>query len=307
MAPALELGIAVTLDLLIGDPRGWPHPVRGLGWIAARLEVPLRGILPARGAGVLFWFLIVGIAAAVVWMMVTKLGAVAGVYWTYALLAIRSLDHETAHAAAALARGDLEAARAAIAMVVGRDTADLDEAGVLRAAIETMAENLSDAVVAPLFYWALGGPALMAAYKAVNTLDSMVGYKNERYREFGWWSARADDWANWIPARLTAVLIALAAWLLPGLRAAEAWRIAWRDGGSQPSPNSGWPEAAAAGALGVQLGGLNFYQGVASRKARLGDPARPLDLAAYRDCRHLHYAVSLLAAVLAAAAGSWIR
>jgi adenosylcobinamide-phosphate synthase len=182
-------------------------------------------------------------------------------------------------------------------MVVGRDTAQLDDAGILRAAVETLAENLSDAVVAPLMYLALGGPVAMAAYKAVNTLDSMVGYKDQPNRDFGWFSARADDWANLIPARLTAALISICA-LLPRLRFCDSMRIAWRDAGSQPSPNSGWPEAAMAGALGIRLGGVSRYQGRESSKAFLGDAIEPLSFAAYRKARCVLYGVASLAVAL---------
>ncbi|MEQ1946001.1 MAG: adenosylcobinamide-phosphate synthase CbiB [Bryobacteraceae bacterium] len=290
MREALLAGAA--LDLLIGDPQWMPHPVRAIGWWASRLEPRLRALFNGWLAGVIFWLLVVGPASALVWFSVMWLppGRVSGaltIYWVYSLLAIRSLDRETMRAVAALASGDLHAARQAISMVVGRDTAALDEAGILRAAIETIAENLSDAIVAPLFYFAIAGPPAMAAYKAINTLDSMVGYKNDRYRDFGWFSARADDWANWIPARLTAVLISIC-----GLRFRTSISVAWRDARSQPSPNSGWPEAAMAGALGVRLGGVSHYQGRESVKAVLGDDIQPLSFSAYRKARIVLYAVS---------------
>jgi adenosylcobinamide-phosphate synthase len=188
-----------------------------------------------------------------------------------------------------------------LAQIVGRDTESLDEKEVVRATIETIAENLSDAVIAPLFYLALGGPATMAAFKAVNTLDSMTGYRNERYREFGWASARMDDVANWIPARLTAALVWLCALLLR-YDARRSIAVTLRDARLQPSPNAGYPEAAVAGALGVRLGGLNYYQGVASRKPYIGDGGRPLDLAAYTKARRLLYGASLLMVALGAGA-----
>jgi adenosylcobinamide-phosphate synthase len=286
---ALLAGAA--LDLSLGDPRWLPHPVRAIGHWASALERRLWS--PSKLAGALFWLFVIAPVALIAWAVVTWLPWTS-VYWIYTLLAIRSLDQETSRAVHALAVGDLAGAREAIAMVVGRDTAQLDESGVLRAALETLSENLSDAVVAPLFYLALAGPAAMAAYKAINTLDSMVGFKNNRYGAFGWFSARADDWANWIPARLTALLIAIC-----GMRFADAWRVTWRDAHLQPSPNSGWPEAAMAGALGVQLGGLAHYQGRPSHKAHLGDATRPLSIAIYAKARIIHYAVSLLAVALA--------
>jgi adenosylcobinamide-phosphate synthase len=168
--------------------------------------------------------------------------------------------------------------------------------------IETVAENLSDGVVAPLFYLAVGGPAAMAAYKAVNTLDSMVGHRNGRYREFGFVSAKMDDLANFLPARLSAVLIWCAAAILPGYSAVRAFKTTIRDARKQPSPNAGFPEAAVAGALGVQLGGLNFYCGTPSRKATLGDSIVDLDGRVYKKLRVLLYAVE---AIFVAALCGW--
>lgn len=287
-----ELLAGVALDLLVGDPHWLPHPVRAIGWWAAQLEPRVRVLFAGRLAGAFFWLLVVGPVAGFVWLSVLWLPRPwISIYWIFSFLAIRSLDLETTRAVQALASGNLNGARQAVSMVVGRDTAELDEIGILRAATETVAENLSDGVVAPLFYLALGGPAAMAAYKAVNTLDSLVGYKNDRYRDFGWFSARADDWANLIPARLTALFISLCA-LLPRLRSRNSIFIAWRDGRSQPSPNSGWPEAAMAGALGVRLGGVNRYQGRETVKAFLGDVLEPLSLAVYRRARVVLYGVA---------------
>ena len=295
---ALELLAGVGLDLALGDPQWLPHPVRAIGWWAARLERALKGMAPRRFAGVLFWILTVTPSAAFVWGSIALLPRPwISIYWIYSLLAIRSLDHETSRAVHRLAEGDLMGASEAIGRVVGRDTGHLDEAGVLRAATETLAENLSDAVVAPLLYLALGGPVAMAAYKAVNTLDSMVGYKNELYREFGWFSARADDWANWIPARLTAVFIWICA-MCPGLRLRGSVEAALRDAARQPSPNSGWPEAAMAGALGVQLGGVNSYRGRESVKAFLGDAVAPLSVGVFGKARGVLYGVAGIAVVL---------
>jgi len=213
------------------------------------------------------------------------------IYWIYSLLACRDLDVEASLVIRALERDDIGDARRKLSRIVGRDTDALNEAEILRALFETIAENLSDGVIAPLFYLAISGPACMAAYKALNTLDSMVGHRNVRYREFGWASARLDDVANFIPARVTAALICIAAALLPGLNGRRAFRIALRDGATQPSPNAGYPEAAFAGAFGVRLGGLNFYEGVASRKPFLGDALVPLDPRLFRRARVLLYLV----------------
>jgi adenosylcobinamide-phosphate synthase len=299
----VELLAGAGLDLLLGDPWWLPHPIRAIGRVISALERPWRASgLPLRLAGAGFWITIVALAAGVVYITLDAAPRPwVHIYWIYSLLAIRDLDVQSARVIAALQSDGVEAARAALAMIVGRDTAMLTEPEIVRAAIETVAENLSDAVVAPLFWLVLGGPVAMVAYKAINTLDSMVGYKNERYREFGWFSARADDIANLVPARITAALIWVCAALL-GFRFRDAIRIAFRDAGTQPSPNSGWPEAAAAGALGVQLGGLNYYGGVPSHKHPLGDPLVPLSRGAFRCMRVLHYAVSVLAVVLAAGA-----
>lgn len=294
---ALELLAGVAMDLALGDPRWLPHPVRAIGWWASRMEEILNGFAARRLAGAVFWLLVVAPVAALVWATVALATHWISIYWIYSFLAIRSLDQETSKAIQFLQEGNLSGAREAISMVVGRDTAQLNAAGIVRAAIETLAENLADAIVAPLFYLALGGPMLMAAYKAVNTLDSMVGYKNERYKEFGWFSARADDWANLIPARLTALLIWICA-LAPGLRFRQSIQITFRDAGKQPSPNSGWPQAAMAGALGVQLGGVNYYQGRESIKGLMGDATQPLSFAIYRNARVMLYAVAALAVIL---------
>lgn len=297
-----ELVAGVALDLVIGDPQWLPHPVRAIGWFASRSERFWRSPgMPLRVAGVLFWFSVVGASAAVVWLTLPW----ANVYWIYALLACRDLDVEAGQVIKALEREDIPGARAKLSRIVGRDTATLDEPEILRATVETVAENLGDGVIAPLFYLAVAGPVGMAVYKAINTLDSMVGYRNERYREFGWASARIDDMANFVPSRIAALLIWLAA-LIPGFDAQRAFRITLRDGASQPSPNSGYPEAAAAGALGVQLGGLNYYRGVPSRKPTLGDPIVPLTRRLFQRVRILLYASEGLCVVSILGCLAWL-
>ena len=287
---ATELLAGVALDLAIGDPQWIPHPVRGIGWLAGVSEPVLRATrLPLRIAGLLFWALVVGTFALAVWLTIRIGHYWCSVYWIYSLVASRDLDVEAGRVIGALERNNPEEARKRLSWIVGRDTAALDEPEMVRATVETVAENLSDGVIAPLFYLAIAGPVGMAVYKAINTLDSMVGHRNERYQEFGWASARIDDIANFIPSRLTAVLIWIAA-LLPGFNASRALRITLRDGGSQPSPNSGYPEAAFAGALGVQLGGVNYYQGVPSVKAVMGDAVVPLERSLFRRVRVLLYA-----------------
>jgi len=287
-----QLLCGVALDLALGDPRWLPHPVRGIGWLIVRLE-PLCRRLPLYLGGMALWLLVVGISAGVVWLTLPWLA----IFWIWTFLAVRDLDVQAMRVIVALRDGDVAAARERLSMIVGRDTAALDEPEILRATVETVAESLCDGIVGPLFYLALGGPAGMAAFKAASTLDSMCGYRNERYREFGWAAARFDDVANYVPARLSVLLVALGALLL-GYDARGALRYAWRDGRSQPSPNSGYPEAAVAGALGVRLGGLNYYRGVPSQKATLGEALRPLSLEVFAGARQLLYATSALAVLL---------
>jgi len=290
----LELLLGVAADLLLGDPRWLPHPIRGFGLVASRVEqVWRKAPFPVHLAGAGFWLSAVGLACLVVWVSLRVLPRPwVTVYWIFSLLALRDLDRHASAVMEAIDTGDLVEARRRTAMIVGRDTALLDEEGILRATFESVAENLSDAVIAPLFYLALTGPLGLAAYKAVNTLDSMVGYRNPRYREFGWVSARADDLANWGPARLSALLVWLCA-LRPGFDFARSVRATLRDARRQPSPNAGYPEAAVAGALGVRLGGVNCYGGTPSPKEFLGDPVRPLDRALYSCLRWLLYGPAL--------------
>jgi adenosylcobinamide-phosphate synthase len=199
-------------------------------------------------------------------------------------LAIKGLGDAARAVAAPLSKGDLPAARQALAMIVGRDTQRLEEAGITRGAVETVAENTVDGITAPLFFALIGGAPLALAYKAVNTLDSMVGYRNERFNDFGYASAKLDDIANWLPARLTALCLWLAGGCLIGRGVTGSrWRGALaatcREAPRHPSPNAGWPEAMVANLLGVQLGGTNFYQGVASHRATLGSGQMPLNVA----------------------------
>ncbi len=271
MNAALPLLLAVVADALLGDPPSWPHLVRVMGGAITSLEDWLRRRYASPAelglAGVVLVIAVVGgswLAAALVlglagglWRM---LGMGLAALLAFQCLAAGQLWREARAVAQPLAAGHLAEARRRLALIVGRDTASLDEQGVARALIETMAENLNDGVVAPLFYLALGGAPLAVAYKAVNTLDSMVGYRNARYQDLGRAAARLDDVCGYLPARLTAVLLAVACPLL-GLSAAQAWGAARSDHGQHKSPNSGWPEAAAAGALGVRLGGPSTYGG----------------------------------------------
>jgi adenosylcobinamide-phosphate synthase len=204
------------------------------------------------------------------------LGSVLSIGFASTTLAARDLWDHVRAVNGPLDAGDLSAARRAVAMIVGRDTAQLSESEVARATVETVAESAADGVIAPLFYLAIGGAPLALAYKAVNTLDSMIGHQDERYMDFGWASARLDDLINWIPARLAAVLLIVGAGLTTGQleQVRDGWQVFRRDGSKHPSPNSGRPEAAMAGILGVKLGGTNFYDGIAQERPILGQEGR---------------------------------
>ncbi len=306
----LPLVLGFLLDALLGDPPGWPHPVRACGRLITALEPPLRK-LPDRLGGLVLLLAIVGAVGgctgallAVAQWCHPAVGFGAATVLTYYGLAVASLTRETEAVLVPADRGDWPEARRKLSRIVGRDTEDLPPAEIYRACIETVAENTTDAVVAPLLYAALAGPVGLWIFKAVSTLDSMVGYRNARYRYFGWASARADDVANFVPARLTWLLLALGA-VLVGRSGLRAVRVGWRDGGKHPSPNSAWSEAAVAGALGVRLGGSSRYGGVESIKPYLGDDGRPATADDVRVALRLMRAAALLA--LAGAAGiAWL-
>ena len=304
---ALLLGC--LLDLLFGDPHWMPHPVRAMGGITALLERPLRFLFPkgpkgelAAGAALVVLAAGISTGAAVLALWLCRrihplLAFVAETLLCYQLLAARSLRDESLKVYRALRDGALEEARRAVSMIVGRDTDRLDRDGVARAAVETVAENASDGVVAPLLFLAIGGAPLGVFYKAVNTMDSMVGYKNDRYLYFGRAAARLDDAVNFLPARLAGVLMCLAA-RPAGFDGKNAWKIFLRDRKKHKSPNSAHTEAAAAGALDIQLGGSSFYFGKRVEKPTIGDPLRPVEPADILRCNRLMYAAAFLAMVL---------
>jgi adenosylcobinamide-phosphate synthase len=262
--------VALVLDALIGDPdilwRRWPHPVVWLGgligWGDRHLNREAWSGGARRAAGVAWIALVVALTLLVGWLLERGLRALPlGPLWlalaASVLIAQNSLYRHVARVRDAFGEG-VEAARGAVSMIVGRETARLDEAGISRAAIESTAENFSDGIVAPAFWFALGGLPGLLAYKAVNTADSMIGHLSERHRDFGWAAARLDDLLNLAPARLSALFVALAAPAAGG-STPKALAAAWRDAGTHRSPNAGWPEAAMAGALGIALGGPRLY------------------------------------------------
>ncbi len=311
MTLSLMILSAFFLDLVLGEPRWLPHPVRGIGWLITRTEAFLRRFTRSprseKQAGVLLVVFIVlpvyGFSGALLFLassFSSVLSFCVAVFLAYTTLAARDLARSAKDVLVHLKDGDIAGARQALSLIVGRDTAELDEQGITRAVVETVAENTSDGVIAPLFYLALGGPALAMAYKAVNTLDSMIGYRNAAYRNFGWAAARLDDLANFVPARSTAVLLSLAAYCLPGMSGGNAFRVSLRDGKKHASPNSGYPEAAAAGALGLRLGGPNSYGGVILDKPFIGDALRDFDKKSIEKSIRLMYCASTFAVLVAA-------
>ncbi len=304
----LSIWTAFMLDSIFGDPPSMPHPVRLIGAYISSFEKQARKLakseLGIKAAGVLLLISTAGLSYLFTWFVLRLAGRInpylyhaVNILLMYTCIAARCLSNEGGRIYQSLKAGDLEKSRKQLSMIVGRDTDNLDESGITRGAVETVAENTSDGVIAPLFYMFIGGAPLAMAYKAVNTMDSMVGYKNERYLHFGWAAARFDDAANYIPARLTGILIVLASMLL-GLDYKNSLHILRRDSRNHSSPNSGFPEAAAAGALGVQLGGTNYYFGKPVVKPTIGDTMRTLDRNDIKSVIRLMYMASILALIL---------
>ncbi|KQS68664.1 cobalamin biosynthesis protein [Modestobacter sp. Leaf380] len=275
---AAGLALGAAADLALGDPRR-RHPVAGFGQAAAALEPRLWR--DSRAAGSAYWLACVapvaalGLAADRATRRAPVVRTLVTAAATWAALGGTSLGRAGTTMAGHLEAGDLPAARAHLSSLAGRDPSTLGEAELVRATVESVAENTSDAAVAPLVWGAVAGLPGLVAYRAVNTLDAMVGHRSERYARFGWASARADDVANWVPARLTAAVTVAVAPLVGG-SAREALRVWRRDGAAHPSPNSGRCEAAAAGALGVRLGGTNVYGARVEHRPTLGDGAPPV-------------------------------
>lgn len=296
--------MALLLDLLLGDPRWLPHPVAAMGWLIQRGEAMLRRIFksPAglRLAGALltislvagvfaFFHIIIFLAAGYHPLMAAFLQ----VFFISQCLAVKSLVQHAMAVWEALMDRDCIKARQAVAMIVGRDTGQLDESEISRAAVESVAESTVDGIISPLFFACIGGAPLAMAFKAASTLDSCIGYKNERYLDFGQAAAWLDDLANYIPARLAGLCYLLLAPMTAGGFFSVAWAL-WRDASRHPSPNSGIPEAATAGALGIQLGGVNYYQGVPSRRASMGQPLKLIEAADIKRSVYLMLFVTLI-------------
>jgi len=300
-----QILIALLLDLALGDPRWLPHPVRLIGRLIAALEGPARRVIPdARLAGSVTALAVILAAALITGAMIGIAGWIhplledaVSIILLYTTLAARDLADHSIGVYRALERFDLTEARRLVSWLVGRDTERLTEAEVVRAAVESVAENTVDGIIAPLFFAAIGGPAVAMAYKAVSTLDSMIGYRSERYVDFGRTAAKIDDGANYIPARLAAPIITAAA-ALTGGRATAAWRIARRDGRKHLSPNAGIAEAAFAGALGIRLGGVIERRGRPVNLPEIGDTIMPLARGQILAANRIMYAATGIAAAV---------
>ena len=298
-----------VLDAIFGDPAWLPHPVVYMGKAISALEKGLRARLPKTpegellGGRILAFCLPVGTfaLASLVCMGAAALHPLLGLavqmFWCGQALAAKGLVQESTNVYRELTKPDLPAARIAVSRIVGRDTQALTAEGVTKAAVETVAENASDGVIAPLLYMLLGGAPLALTYKAINTMDSMVGYKNERYLHFGRAAAKLDDIANFLPSRIAALLW-IAAAALTGNDARNAWRIWRRDRRNHASPNSAQTESACAGALNVQLAGPAYYFGEYYPKPTIGDAVRPIEPEDIRRADRMMYAESLLALAL---------
>ncbi len=275
-----QVALAYIIDLAFGDPWKIPHPVVLIGRLISYLEKlvfddKLNWLLK-RYIGTVVVVFVVGISASITWGIVymatlvqARLGFVVSILLISTTIATKGLMDSAKNVAVSLGKKSLGEAREKVSLIVGRDTGNMKRRDIVRATIESVAENSVDGVIAPIIYALIGGPSLAMAYKAINTLDSMIGYKNERYKDFGWAAARLDDLANYIPARLSVLILAIAA-IVCRKNALKAIKTAIKDGRKHASVNSGWPEAAMAGAVGVRLGGTNYYAGVPRKSDPIG-------------------------------------
>ena len=309
--PVVQAVVALIVDLLVGDPSFITHPVVLMGslitWSEALLRYDNQTARSQKLNGIVLVLITTSVSycvgkalIVVVTRFNTALGILLSIWLISTTIAAKGLWLEARAIYQLLETRDMMGARQAVGRIVGRDVSVLDEAGVIRATVESVAENTVDAVIAPLFFAMIGGAPLALAYRAVNTMDSMVGYKNQRYQNFGWAAARLDDVVNYIPARLTGLLVTLSA-AIWGLDARNSWQVLRRDSKKHPSPNSGLPEAAVAGALQIQLGGESSYQGQVSFRPYLGNPHQGLAPNHIRQTMRLMMTSAIIAAVGAGA------
>ena len=303
----IELIIGYILDMVIGEPNNPLHPVRGIGYAASKFENIFRSLLKKnlKLAGLLVWILTVGLTFMITFEIV-KGARFLNIYFgiilegvlIYFCISSKGLVVEGYKVIKFLLKDDLEGARKQLSYIVGRDTGSLSKEGVVRAVVETIAENMADGIIAPLFYAGIFGAPFAFAYKAVNTLDSMFGYKNDKYIEFGYFPAKLDDAFNYIPARITGLLIVLSS-LLIGYDYKNSFKVYKRDRYNHTSPNSAHPEAAMAGALGVQLGGANYYFGKLVEKPTIGDKAKEIEINDVNKTAKVLYLASFIGLLIA--------
>lgn len=300
---SLNIALAYFLDLGLGDPRWLPHPVKIMGRLITFLEEKLRSgqqaeILRIRGTALTL--IVVGASAFSAYLVLASMrkinpvaGSVTWVFLAYTCLATKDLLVHARAISREIKAGNIFAARKKLSRIVGRDTELMSENEIIKATVESVAENTNDGIIAPLFYLILGGPVLGIAYKAVNTLDSMLGHKDEKYMHFGWFSAWLDDIANFIPARISGLLIVVSSFI-SGKNSKNSLKVMRKDGNKHPSPNSGYPEAAMAGALGIRLGGPSTYEGWLCIKPYIGEDKGSMQLSLIEDALTLAFISSIL-------------
>lgn len=303
----LVMVIAYLLDLIIGDPYSFPHPVRFIGNLIRFTEGKIRKIFKSKKqlkiGGFLLWIITVGFTALVT-NLILNLLCINNIFYMiiasiilYTTLSTKCLADEAKKIYEVLKTGDIEKSRKQLSYIVGRDTTSLNENEIIRATVETVAENTVDGIISPMMYGFIGGPVLAMAYKAINTLDSMVGYKNEKYGDIGFASAKIDDIANFIPARITPFFMMIASFIL-GFNSKKSIKIAMRDRKNHKSPNCAYAEGAVAGALEVQLGGTNMYFGEKIYKPTIGDKDRELEAEDILKTNKIMYLTSFIALVI---------
>ncbi len=303
----LSIYIGYVMDLIIGDPYSFPHPVRYIGKLIKITENKIRKIAKTdknlKTGGFVLWFVTVGITYLVTYLIVKLSSFVPGGFLIvnsiliYTTLATKCLKDEAVKIYKVLKSKDIERSRIQLSYIVGRDTTSLDECEIIRATVETVAENTVDGIIAPMFYAFIGGAPLAMAYKAINTLDSTVGYKNEKYMNLGFASAKIDDIANYIPARISVLLITIGSLIL-GYDYKSCFKISIRDRKNHKSPNCAYSEGAVAGALGVQLGGTNIYFGKEVYKPTIGDKIRKIEIEDIVRTNKIMYATSITSIVI---------
>lgn len=309
----LPMLIGFIIDIILGDPYSLPHPIRAIGTLISKFEKFVRSRFNNLRKGGVFLavavIVISTLAPLLILILCYRINVILGVaiesVMCWQLIAARCLQKESMKVYRAISENDTEEARKAVSMIVGRDTEVLDENGIIKAAVETVAENTSDGVTAPMMYISAGGAALGFLYKAVNTMDSMIGYKNEKYADIGRFAARLDDLLNYIPSRLTALAMILSAYLLrlDGKNAFHIWK---RDRRKHASPNSAQTESVCAGALDIRLAGDAYYFGELHKKEFIGDDIRPPESEDIRRANRLMYCTSVIVLIISAAARAFI-